>query len=563
MLKTKANKKFLSAYTIAMLSFSVLLVGLQIIIENHIQRERTAMALNELCDVVAANDTIAVVIPDSAIRVFVFDAGFDPIYDSKPDDETFDILAAAFDRERIEEKGSDYALCRVKPEDGYRFYYIKKYQDRYVCLSHFYESRSDFYNVRASSLLSILLLFTGSLLGFFFVSSKFAQSLRNLRDHVENIDGSQVNYTFPDNEFRQISEHVNKLYQRVSVSQNSYASEREKLLSHLKISKRGLAIFSPQRKEILSNDLFIQYINLMSDRRLRNSIEFFVLPEFEEVVDYLDSRQRSEDFVGTKIFYVAKRGYTLLVTCILFNDRSFEINIEDVTRQQEQETIKRELTQNISHELKTPVSSIQGFMEILLNNPDIEPEKRQFYIQRCYSQATRLSFLLKDISMLNKLDSSSDMFDRIPVNLYDLVEGVMQDVAIELKEKDFHVVVTGMDEAVVNGNNSLLYSIFRNLIDNSLHYAGTGINVTINCYRSDSDFYYISYADDGVGVDEQHLSRLFERFYRVDKGRSRKLGGTGLGLAIVKNAVIWHGGRISVRRFEKGGLEFLFTLKRG
>ena len=110
------------------------------------------------------------------------------------------------------------------------------------------------------------------------------------------------------------------------------------------------------------------------------------------------------------------------------------------------------------------------------------------------------------------------------------------------------------------GNYSLLYSIFRNLMDNAIAYAGTNIHINISCFREDENYYYFSFADTGIGVSPEHLNRLFERFYRVDKGRSRKLGGTGLGLAIVKNAVLIHGGTISAKNNQGGGLEFVFTL---
>ena len=97
-------------------------------------------------------------------------------------------------------------------------------------------------------------------------------------------------------------------------------------------------------------------------------------------------------------------------------------------------------------------------------------------------------------------------------------------------------------------------------MDNAIAYAGTHIRINISCFREDENFYYFSFADTGVGVAPEHLNRLFERFYRVDKGRSRKLGGTGLGLAIVKNAVLIHGGTISAKNSPGGGLEFVFTL---
>ena len=112
----------------------------------------------------------------------------------------------------------------------------------------------------------------------------------------------------------------------------------------------------------------------------------------------------------------------------------------------------------------------------------------------------------------------------------------------------------------INGNPSMIYSIFRNLTDNAITYAGDGTTITIDSVQED-DKWTFTFSDNGVGVESKHLDRLFERFYRIDKGRSRKMGGTGLGLAIVKNAVILHGGTITAYNNEKGGLRFVFSLK--
>ena len=117
------------------------------------------------------------------------------------------------------------------------------------------------------------------------------------------------------------------------------------------------------------------------------------------------------------------------------------------------------------------------------------------------------------------------------------------------------------EDIIVNGNESLIYSIFSNLIDNSINYAGEGSTIEILASDTIQHWNFI-YRDNGMGVEEQHLSRLFERFYRVDKGRSRSMGGTGLGLAIVKNAVLQHNGTITVEKLDEGGLQFKFSLKK-
>ena len=222
--------------------------------------------------------------------------------------------------------------------------------------------------------------------------------------------------------------------------------------------------------------------------------------------------------------------------------------------------MKRQLTQNIAHELKTPVSSIQGYLETIVSNENIPREKINVFLERCYAQSNRLSRLLRDISVLTRMDEAANMIDMERVDISLLVGNIINEVALELDEKHITVVNSLKKSIQIKGNYSLIYSIFRNLMDNAIAYAGANIQININCFREDEGFYYFSFADTGVGVSPEHLNRLFERFYRVDKGRSRKLGGTGLGLAIVKNAVIIHGGSISAKNNQGGGLEFVFTL---
>ena len=227
---------------------------------------------------------------------------------------------------------------------------------------------------------------------------------------------------------------------------------------------------------------------------------------------------------------------------------------EDKTR------LKRQLTQNVAHELKTPVSSIQGYLETIVSNPDIDEETKEQFIQRCYAQSRRLSDLLADISTLNKLDDAPQGYDFEDVSIPDLLSAIQRDTSMRMESN--HVTFRALidPDVVVRGNPSLLYSVFRNLTDNSIAYGGEGVTITVQMLAEDSDTYTFSFSDNGPGVAHEHIPHLFERFYRIDKGRSRKMGGTGLGLAIVKNAVLLHQGKISVRLGAAGGLEFIFTL---
>lgn len=346
-------------------------------------------------------------------------------------------------------------------------------------------------------------------------------------------------------------------------AKESLSMEREKLRTHLQFSTRGRAVFSPHRKEISSNELFIQLLNMISDEKVKHSTVFFDLPEVEGIIEFLDNKQldgtKETDSIEIRF---SKNDFHFVVNCVIFADKSFEITIDDITKEEEQSILKKQLAQNVSHELKTPISSIQGFTETLINNPNMDEEKKMFFIQRCHAQAVRLTNLLQDISMLNKLDESSDSFEMDEINITDIIKGIEQDVSLALEEKNMHIEINVPDNVLMKANTLQIYSIFRNLIDNSILHAGMGTTIFIECYRTDMEYLYFSVADNGIGIDSKHLNKIFDRFYRVDKGRSRKLGGTGLGLSIVKNAIQFHQGRISAKSRKGGGVEFLFTLKK-
>lgn len=228
---------------------------------------------------------------------------------------------------------------------------------------------------------------------------------------------------------------------------------------------------------------------------------------------------------------------------------------------QEQDKLKRQLTQNIAHELKTPVASIQGYLETILDNPHIDEETKKQFLKHSYAQSQRLTSLLQDISTLNRMDDAPEIKENVEVNISQMVEDISKETALQLEKHHMSFIINLPENIIVQGNKSLLYSVFRNLTDNAIAYAGYGTTITLDAVEKNKEWSFAFY-DNGIGVANEHLSRIFERFYRVDKGRSRKLGGTGLGLAIVKNAVMIHGGTIQAKNLPTGGLRFDFNIKK-
>lgn len=229
--------------------------------------------------------------------------------------------------------------------------------------------------------------------------------------------------------------------------------------------------------------------------------------------------------------------------------------------QLEKERIKKQLTNNINHELKTPVASIKVSVETMLAHRNMSDEKQTLFLQRCLTNTERLQRLLTDVSLLTRMDDGSTSIIKEQVNLTDIINDVVEDRQIIAATKEMTIENYISRNIVMSGNQSLLEAVFNNLIDNAIVYSG-GTKIKIESISIGNDKIVIALSDNGCGVPSEHLPRLFERFYRIDKGRSRAAGGTGLGLSIVKNAVTLHGGDITAENQCSGGLLFKITFSR-
>ena len=227
-------------------------------------------------------------------------------------------------------------------------------------------------------------------------------------------------------------------------------------------------------------------------------------------------------------------------------------------QEQEKIRIKRQLTDNINHELKTPVASMGVCLETLVAHPDMEPAKRDEFVRRCLTANSRLQNLLADVSAVTRLEEGGASITREAIDPAAVVADVCAEYEPAARESGITIVNTVSCPGPVNGNSALLASVFRNLMANAIAYSG-GTEISLSQHIAGNRL-IITVADNGSGVAPEHLPRLFERFYRVDKGRSRQMGGTGLGLAIVKNAVIWHRGTVAVENRVGGGLAVTVSL---
>lgn len=414
----------------------------------------------------------------------------------------------------------------------------------------------------------ILLLFFSTLISLLYLADRFGKAVSGLNDFISSAEKNNPDYDqikFPDTELGEIGHKIVANYKMLEESRNQVNMEREKILRHFHHSDEGICIFSAEHKKVYANTHFIQYLNTITDEPVFDVESVFIVPEFKELKIFLEQNTPVNPKAKTIPIWqgkISKNGKHFAVKLLIFYDNSYEILLNNISSSEKNRRLKQEMTNNIAHELKTPVSSIRGYIETILEQTELDPVKHKFFLERAYSQILRLSDLIRDVALITKTEEASDLFEKEMINLKDTVNEVVTDLETSLKnscitvENRIHPLVT------IEGNHTLLYSIFRNLIDNTISYAGENVMARIENYTEDNEFYYFSYYDTGRGVEEEHLERIFDRFYRINPGRSRKTGGSGLGLSIVKNAVLFHKGQISAKNRKDGGLEFIFSLKK-
>jgi two-component system OmpR family sensor kinase/two-component system phosphate regulon sensor histidine kinase PhoR len=450
------------------------------------------------------------------------------------------------------------------------YYYAKFFTDYFVRTATLYNVEiRDFLHVEKLFIIYLLLLFLVTSMILLYITRKFSEIIDKLKYFIirlrsgEELDESME---FPSDELGSISSEFSALYQELNEAQKDLLIEKNKLYSHLSALNEGIAFFSPGKEKVLANNHFIQNLNLLSDMSTLSAEKIFEVPELNPITAFIDEQLKSSAEISNRELPqseidLQKGGRYFNVKCVFFQDRSFEVVITDITKLEKRRLLKQQMTSNIAHELKTPVATVMGYLETLENN-SISPEKQKSFIEKAHAQARRLSDLIEDLGTLNKIEEAGGNYKFQPVRIREVVDEVQEQLHAKLDEQKIKVQVDLKAKLEIHGNKSLLFSVFYNLFDNVIKYGGEGTEIYLSNYLKDKKNYYFSFANTGAEVDEKHLTRIFERFYRIDDGRSRKSGGTGLGLAIVKNAIQLHGGEISARKYKNGGVEFLFSLEK-
>jgi len=237
------------------------------------------------------------------------------------------------------------------------------------------------------------------------------------------------------------------------------------------------------------------------------------------------------------------------------------IVLNDVSRLRQLENIRRDFAANVSHELKTPITSIKGFVETLLDGAMRDAADAERFLRIIARQADRLNAIIEDLLSLSRIEKEADAADiaLAVVAMRELLDTARHDCDLQATERHVRISLECDSHARVRANADLLGQAVTNLLDNAIKYSEPGGEVRLSARNGDGEV-LIEVRDQGCGIAEEHLSRLFERFYRVDRARSRKLGGTGLGLAIVKHIVLAHRGQVTVASQPGQGSTFTIHL---
>ncbi len=570
--------KLLAYFTALFALFTALLVVFQYNRERQYKREVLVERLNCYADIVsdalpATADITPATAPRSAglpagLRVTVIDRDGNVLYESAPDAKG----AMSNHAGRTEVRaalahgaGSDIRLSET--EGRKYFYFAKLYGDRVVRVALPYgEEVRNFMKADNVFLWFVLMVFPVALVVLIYISDRFGKAVAALRNFISSAERGLVDYdriSFPDSDLGEICRAVTGKYRQIEESNRRSALERERLMRHFHYLDAGIAIFTPERRNVYANPPFTQLASTILDRPTANVDNIWGDERFAPVREFLQlrggSRAAGEE---TPVFRynVSAGSVNVAVQVLVYSDGSFELTLTDVTRAEKNKKLKQEMSNNITHELRTPVSSIRGYLETVLDCGGLDEERKRHFLEKARAQAERLTDLIRDVALITKTEEAPGTMPSEEVDVAAVARGVADDLAPGFAKAAMEAHIDLPGKLPIQGNYSLVYSVFRNLMENSIRYAGAGARVCVTCYKETGEYCYFSYYDTGRGVPEEHLPRLFERFYRVTDGRTRDTGGTGLGLSIVRNAVQYHRGTVTVRNRREGGLEFLFTL---
>lgn len=353
--------------------------------------------------------------------------------------------------------------------------------------------------------------------------------------------------------WKELYQYINILSEQMGETYHAYASSEKQFYTLLNELMVGVFIIDNKGKLIFINQALIEQLNITNDKKNQPFATVITEPQFIQMI-----YQSNKANIINKEIRISNSKRLLNVTIRTFKDSGHVFGVAyDMTRVSQLEKLQKDFVGNVTHELKTPITSLIGFTETLLDGAKEDPQTLDSFLQIMQKDAYRLQSLVQEIIQLSKTSDINEGTTSVDVN--HLIEKIIGDYTTTIAKKEIHVEVSGSTDFVFNTNIELFQSICKNLIENAIHYVTNNGQMTIAFYRKD-DHFILSVEDNGIGISYEEQERIFERFYRVDKARSRYSGGNGLGLAIVNDYSKLLGGKVEIDSFPGLGAKFTVTL---
>ena len=394
---------------------------------------------------------------------------------------------------------------------------------------------------------TVITILMGMLQPIFFIMAAamiltFVISSRVSRAIIEPVNRLDLEAPENNDTYEELTPLLKKIAEQKETIDKQLASARKKQKEFSLITENmseGFLVIDQDANLLTYNTAALKLLDIAAP--IDKSVLLFCrAKEFRNVISDALSGKRAENIMAR-----GERSYSLIANPVFEKESVIGavVVILDITESEKRDALRREFTANVSHELKTPLTSISGFAE-LMKEGDVAAEYVTDFSKSIYDEAQRLITLVNDIIKLSELDGESISFESEQVDLYELLQEVIGRLENEAAKRKIAFHLIG-DRAVITGVRKILDEMFYNLCDNAIKYNHEGgmVDVIVN---QTEDAINVMVRDTGIGIPAEHQSRVFERFYRVDKSHSKKVGGTGLGLAIVKHGAVYHHAKISL-----------------
>ena len=401
------------------------------------------------------------------------------------------------------------------------------------------------------------------------LSKTITLSLRGILNVSEELAKGNLGVSIPvserKNEISTISSALNRMAQKLNELFMQLSKEKNQVEAVLSAMSEGVMVVSKQGSVIIINNALKKMFSLKEDPTGKTYWEILRNRELTKLVESVLKNCKPE---SREIFYLYPNEKYYLVNVIPLDspDKELIVVMFDITDFKRLEKIKADFIANVSHELRTPLTAIKGYTETLEEEAYETPDDQKHFLRIIKRHTDRLINIVSDLLVLSEVESRDSLSkentsnDLEEININKVIKSSLEALRSKAAEKELEVSFETMDDAYkVKANRFLLEQMFINLIDNAVKYTPENGKIDIKVLNSDSQV-LTEITDTGIGIPKEHLPRIFERFYRVDKTRSRNLGGTGLGLSIVKHIVIMHGGKIEVHSEEGRGSKFSISI---